>query len=104
MDTPREFFRTLDNPHVRQIPQTAGSCVLFTEALTHGTYPLGHEGSRRSLLLRLTPSGMTYRRGPGQRAIQTHPNIFPPVKRCPLDPETLDEYSRRLLTRPAGVK
>lgn len=104
MDTPREYYRTLDNPHVRQIPQTAGSCVLFTEALTHGTYPIGHEGARRSLLLRLAPCGMTYRRGAGQRPIQTLPALFSPVKRCPLDPEALDEFSKRLLTRPAGVK
>jgi len=45
---------------VRQIEAPAGSAIVFTEALTHGTMPwkAGHE--RRSILYKYSPGPMTY--------------------------------------------
>ena len=36
---PRRLFLIEGNPLVRQIPQKAGEALIFTEALTHGTWP-----------------------------------------------------------------
>ena len=53
---PRDYYRIHGNPLVRQIPQQAGDALIFTEALTHGTWPWRDaEGGRRSLLLKYAP-------------------------------------------------
>lgn len=41
---------------VKQVPQKAGSVVLFTEALTHGTLTWTAPHDRRSILLKYSPS------------------------------------------------
>jgi len=53
---PREYFRIAGNPLVRQIPQKAGDALIFTEGLTHGTWPWRDPaGQRRSLLFKYAP-------------------------------------------------
>ena len=47
-------------PLLRQVPQRAGSAVIFTEALTHGTLPWTASHERRALLYRYTPGHMAF--------------------------------------------
>jgi hypothetical protein len=47
---------------VLQVPQTAGSAVMFTEALTHGTWPWNSDHERRSLLYKYSPGHMSWSR------------------------------------------
>ncbi len=46
--------------HVRQIVCRAGSAVIFTEAVTHGTLPWKADHPRRSVLTRYTAGNMAY--------------------------------------------
>jgi ectoine hydroxylase-related dioxygenase (phytanoyl-CoA dioxygenase family) len=46
--------------HIRQITSRAGSVVLFTEAVTHGTLPWTASHQRRSILTRYTAGNMAY--------------------------------------------
>ncbi|NLT70278.1 MAG: hypothetical protein GXX91_06240 [Verrucomicrobiaceae bacterium] len=103
-ECPPEFYQTMKNPHVRQIPQKSGSCVAFTEALTHGTYPEGHDVPRRGILIRLTPAGVQFRRPPGQRPNLNLPTIFKKIAPTPIEIDSLDEYSKSILTRPASMQ
>jgi hypothetical protein len=100
-DLPPEFFETLKHPHMVQLPQKKGSAILFSEALTHGTYPLGHESPRRSILIRLTPGGITYRQNP----IETDITYSPPTHGRrdadlkPMRRELLDELQWKVAMR-----
>lgn len=70
---------------VRQIPQKAGSVLIFTEALTHGTLPWRAPYPRRSLLLKYAPAHEAWGRA------------------HPLTPELaalLDEQQKRLFEPP----
>src|SRR4029077_7453515 len=49
---------------LQQVPQKAGSAILFTEALTHGTWPWTAETERRSLLYKYTPGYMQWDHDP----------------------------------------
>lgn len=56
-------LKNLDNASsslVKQVPMKAGDCVLFTEALTHGTLPWTADHLRRSLFLKYSPKHMTW--------------------------------------------
>ena len=53
---------TKTGPWVVQVPQPAGSIVIFTEALTHGTWPWTAAGERRSLLYKFSPGHMSWLR------------------------------------------
>ncbi len=97
---PKPWFRTIDHPHARQIPQKAGSCVVFTETLTHGTWPIGHERERRSILLRLTPGGVQFRRSPEARRSIRLPTIFPKIDPQVIDLSEMDEFSASLFRPP----
>ena len=57
-----EGFQRPENcgPLLRQIPHRAGSAVIFTEALTHGTLPWTAQHERRALLYRYTPGHMAF--------------------------------------------
>ena len=39
-------------PWLHHVPVTAGSAVIFTEALTHGTWPWTAESERRAIFLK----------------------------------------------------
>ena len=45
---------------VKQITCKAGDCVIFTEAVTHGTLPWTAEHQRRTALYRFSPGNMAY--------------------------------------------
>ena len=45
---------------LRQVPQRAGSAIIFTAALTHGTLPWTAEHEHRALLYRYTPGHMAF--------------------------------------------
>jgi ectoine hydroxylase-related dioxygenase (phytanoyl-CoA dioxygenase family) len=58
---PRHLFQIEENPLVRQVPQKAGDALIFTEALTHGTWPWADpRGGRRSVLLKYAPHYMQW--------------------------------------------
>ncbi|MCZ7646444.1 MAG: phytanoyl-CoA dioxygenase family protein [Planctomycetota bacterium] len=58
---PRKWYDLKDNPLAKQIPQKAGDVVIFTEALTHGTWPwTDAKSERRSVLLKYCPSYMRW--------------------------------------------
>ncbi len=48
------------SPLVKQLPMKAGDCVIFTEALTHGTFGWTAPHQRRSLFLKYSPKHMTW--------------------------------------------
>lgn len=60
--TPEEFFLPSDNPLVRQIPQDAGDAIIFSEAVTHGTYQSRSGLIRRSILIRYCPGYVQFRK------------------------------------------
>jgi hypothetical protein len=47
-------------PWLQHVPQKAGSVVIFTEALTHGTLPWTADHERRALFYRYTPGHMAH--------------------------------------------
>lgn len=58
---PRPLFQIEGNPLVKQVPQRAGDALIFTEALTHGTWPwTDPQGERRSVLLKYSPHYMQW--------------------------------------------
>ena len=66
----------------------AGSVILFTESLTHGTYDWNAEHNRRSLLYKycVFPHGLAIQSGPATRGHRTHlasGNPLPPPRRPP---------------------
>lgn len=59
--TPRHLYQRDNNPLVKQIPQKAGDALIFTEALTHGTWPWTNpNGQRRSVLMKYSPGYMRW--------------------------------------------
>lgn len=56
---PGHWYALDGNPMVRQVPQKAGDVLIFTESLTHGTYPwTSTKNERRSILLKYSPQYM----------------------------------------------
>ena len=82
--TPREVtLLDKDIGVARQVPMKAGSAIIFTEALTHGTFPWKASHERRAIL---------YKYSPGTLANEPHPCVG----------EILDELteSQRALLEP----
>ena len=48
------------NDLVRQVPMKAGDCAVFTEALTHGTFPWTGAHQRRSLFFKFSPGHLSW--------------------------------------------
>ncbi|MBV9849805.1 MAG: phytanoyl-CoA dioxygenase family protein [Armatimonadetes bacterium] len=83
-------WRNLENPppFVQAVTGPAGSAVIFTEALTHGTMPWRGLGERRTLFLKYCPRPVAWsRRGypaedpaltGSQRRILASPGVYPP--------------------------
>ena len=59
-----EEWRSLENPHptVRAVSGKAGSAVIFTEALTHGTLPWHGADERRTVFFKYCPGHMAWSR------------------------------------------
>lgn len=75
-------------PCVQSVPGNAGSAVLFTEALTHGTMPWRGASERRTLFLKYSPQHLAWSRRyvtsadqteltEAQRRILRVPGVFP---------------------------
>ncbi|GMV78818.1 MAG: hypothetical protein AMXMBFR7_00020 [Planctomycetota bacterium] len=68
---PDKWYGLADNPLVRQVPQQAGDVVIFTESLTHGTWPWTKQtGERRSVLLKYCPGYMQWSQKPMNAALE----------------------------------
>jgi hypothetical protein len=57
-DNVKQFERT--GPWLIQVPQKAGSAIIFTESMTHGTWPWTAPTERRSLLYKFSPGHMSW--------------------------------------------
>ena len=57
-------------PTVVNVPVQAGDCVIFTEALTHGTLPWKAKHQRRALLYKFSPGYQAFSGG-------AHEKLFP---------------------------
>jgi len=79
-DTPAQFFEIANNPLAIQVIQQAGDAIIFTEALTHGTFPIRSGASRRSVLIRYCPGFVQFR-----KAFRSSP-----ISRLPLTPKYVD--------------
>ena len=78
-DSIRRYEKHQDQ--IRQVTSKAGSVVIFTEAVTHGTLPWTADHPRRSILTRYTAGNMAY------------------VPAYPI-PEWADERQRRVMEPP----
>jgi ectoine hydroxylase-related dioxygenase (phytanoyl-CoA dioxygenase family) len=83
------------SPVVKQVPTKAGDCVIFTEALIHGTLPWKGPGERRTLFYKYAPGNLAW----------TNQVYFPP-KHTPdmrgLESELTE--TQRLLLQPPSAK
>lgn len=85
--TPRDVARLeRDLGCVKQVTARAGSAVIFTEALTHGTLPwrAGHE--RRSILYKYSPGPLTYAKTYLPAGVTEVLDEFTPGQRAVLEP------------------
>jgi ectoine hydroxylase-related dioxygenase (phytanoyl-CoA dioxygenase family) len=80
----KEFERT--GPWLIQVPQPAGSAIIFTEALTHGTWTWMAERERRSLLYKYSPGHQSWSR--------TYPSA------ADVPDAAWEEHTRRMLEAP----
>jgi hypothetical protein len=51
------------HPVVQRIGGPAGSAIIFTEALTHGTLPWTGKGERRTLFMKVSPHPLSWAAG-----------------------------------------
>ena len=91
-DDIRKFQR--ESPIVQQVPTQAGDCVIFTEALIHGTLPWRGPGVRRTLFYKYAPGSLTW----------SNQFYFAPktVEDFALTASDLNETQRQLLTPPSA--
>jgi Phytanoyl-CoA dioxygenase (PhyH) len=84
---PRDVLRLeKDLGCVRQVAAKAGSAIIFTEALTHGTLPwtAGHE--RRSILYKYSPGPLSYSRRYLPAGLADCLDELTPTQRAVLEP------------------
>ena len=93
----RTFARS--SPIVQQVPTKAGSCVIFTERLIHGTLPWQGPGVRRTLFYKYAPGSLTWSNlnyfdmnaVPGMAGLE---NRLTPQERRLLTPASADDHRR----------
>jgi ectoine hydroxylase-related dioxygenase (phytanoyl-CoA dioxygenase family) len=71
---------------VRQVEAPAGSAVIFTEALTHGTMPWKAKRERRSILYKYSPGPLTYGKRYIPEGVEDTIDEFTPSQRAMLEP------------------
>ncbi|MQC82614.1 MAG: hypothetical protein DWG79_01975 [Chloroflexi bacterium] len=71
---------------VKQVAASAGSAIIFTEALTHGTLPWRASHQRRSILYKYSPGPLTYARTYLPRGVEECLDEFTPEQRALLEP------------------
>ena len=84
---PRDVVRLEKNIGVvRQVEAKAGSVVIFTEALTHGTLPWKADHQRRSILYKYSPGPLSYARAYLPDGIEAVLAELTPAQRALLEP------------------
>ncbi len=83
------------SPIVQQVPCRAGDCILFTEALVHGTFPWKGPGVRRTLFFKYAPSNIAWDR----RAYFAQE----PIPEIDAVKDRLTPSQRRLLDPPSAI-
>ena len=71
---------------VKQVEAKAGSAIIFTEALTHGTLPWRAKHQRRSILYKYSPGALSYARQYMPDGVQEMLEEFTPQQRAVLEP------------------
>jgi len=101
-DCPKEI-KTFERASsiVQQVPIQAGDCIVFTEALIHGTFPWKGPGVRRTLFFKYAPSNLawekrTYFPHAGNAAIQSITTELTETQRALLDPPSAVDFHRAL--------
>lgn len=85
--TPRDVARLeKDLGCVKQVAARAGSAIIFTEALTHGTLPWKAAHERRSILYKYSPGPLTYARTYLPAGVEKVLDEFTPEQRAVLEP------------------
>ena len=87
------------SPIVRQVPMRAGDCVIFTEALTHGTFPWNADHPRRSLFFKYSPKHLTWAKryyfpAEGRPDVQAIEGELTEAQRILLDPPSVHDHRR----------
>ena len=87
------------SPLVRQVPAKAGDCILFTEALQHGTMPWQGPGPRRTLFMKYSPAHLrwgshNYENRPDNAVYQAISGSLNETQRVLLDPPLVDGKRR----------
>jgi len=91
---PREFLRfEKTGPWVVHVPAKAGSAIIFTEALTHGTWPWTAAHERRALLYKYCPGHIAWAgQTPDAKALR--------LRGAEYTSDGWSEPARRMLTPP----
>ena len=71
---------------VRQVEASAGDCIVFTEALTHGTLPWTAAHERRSILYKYSPGTLSYASKYLPGGVEEVLEEFTPQQRAVLEP------------------
>ena len=71
---------------VRHVVAPAGSAIIFTEALTHGTLPWNADHERRSILYKYSPGPLAYAKRYVPEGIDEVLDEFTPPQRAILEP------------------
>lgn len=87
------------HPVIQQVPLKAGDCAVFTEALTHGTFPWKADHQRRSLFFKYSPrhlswSERAYFPAEGRSDAQALEGELTPTQRILLDPPSVHHHRR----------
>ena len=84
---PREVARLETDVRVaRQVVHRAGSAVIFTETLAHGTLPWRAPYERRSILYKYSPGALSYSRRYLPDGLADHLDELSPSQRALLEP------------------
>ncbi len=88
-----------ESPIVQQVPVQAGDCVVFTEALAHGTLPWTGDHDRRTIFFKYSPGHMTwasryYFAAEGDAEVQALEPELTERQRALLDPPSIDRHRR----------
>lgn len=88
-----------DSPIVKQVPANAGDCILFTEALQHGTLPWKGPGPRRTLFMKYSPAHLrwgphSYGASPSNPVYTAIEPFLNPTQQVLLDPPLVDGKRR----------
>tara|TARA_A100001037_G_C15106141_1_gene616549 strand:- start:205 stop:1008 length:804 start_codon:yes stop_codon:yes gene_type:complete len=71
---------------VHQVVAPAGSAIIFTEALMHGTAPWTASHERRSILYKYSPGPLTYAKRYVPEGVENQLDEFTPGQRAVLEP------------------